>query len=71
MCARADGGGPVQALCLVGIGTHKGKYTSGRMSCESWKSGHFGAIDEPPDYGEEVRRAYESEELGELRESMR
>lgn len=61
MIAQSIGCGPVQALCLSD-GTLKGKYTTGRQTCESWASGHHGAIDEPPDYGEEVRALYSMEE---------
>jgi len=62
MIAMCNGGGPVQAMCLSDNGPRKGKYTSGRQTCEAWKSGHLGAIDDPPNYGEEVRAAYQAEE---------
>lgn len=38
-----------------------GRYTSGRQTCLVWMSGHFGAVDDPPNYGEETRRAYAEE----------
>src|ERR1700674_2932802 len=38
------------------------KYTTGHMTCDAWKSGHLGAVDAPPNYGEETRAAYEREE---------
>ena len=62
MLAQAIGGGPVQAMCLSDEGPNKGKYTSARITCEAWKSGHHGAVDEPPDYGAEVREMYADEE---------
>lgn len=61
MIAQSVGGGPVQAMCLSDTGTLKRKYTAGWQKCEAWASGHHGAIDEPPDYGEEVRALYASE----------
>lgn len=63
MIAQAIGGGPVQAMCL-GEGALKGRYTTGQRTCDGWKSGHLGAIDEPPNYGEAVRAAYAAEEGG-------
>ena len=54
-------GGVLRAMCL-GDGLFKMKYTAERQTCDAWKSGHFGAIDEPPDYGKETRAAYASEE---------
>jgi len=62
MIAQCHGGGPVQAMCLSDDGPLAGKYTSGRQTCSAWKSGHLGAIDDPPNYGEETRAAYEAEE---------
>lgn len=62
MIAQSIGGGPVQALCLSEGGPFKGKYTSGRQTCDAWKSGHLGAVDDPPDYGEKIRAAYAAEE---------
>jgi hypothetical protein len=47
MIARAQGGGPVEAVCLSGTGSRAGQYTTGRNTCEAWESGHLGAIDEP------------------------
>lgn len=61
MIARSHGG-PVEAMCLAPAGEKSGKYTTARMNCGSWKSGHLGAIDEPPDYGAETRAAYAAEE---------
>ena len=61
MIAKCEGGGPVQALCLADSGPFKGKYTTARQKCDSWKPGHFGAIDDPPNYGEETRKLYARE----------
>ena len=47
MIAMAQGGGPVQAVCLSPDSTFKGKYTAGHQRCDKWASGHLGAIDEP------------------------
>jgi hypothetical protein len=66
MVAQSIGGAPVEALCLSADGPYKGKYVTGKQTCESWRSGHNGAVDEPPDYGETVRELYEAEERGEL-----
>jgi hypothetical protein len=62
MVVQAIGGGPVEALCLSGSGEYAGKYVTERMTCDAWKSGHLGAVDGPPDYGETVRAAYAREE---------
>jgi hypothetical protein len=62
MLAKAEGGGPAQAMCLNHASPNNGQYTIARITCAAWKSGHHGAVDEPPDYGEEVRALYEVEE---------
>lgn len=62
MIAQSIGGGPTEALCLSGDGELAGKYVSARQSCEAWKSGHLGAVDDPPNYGEFTRAAYAAEE---------
>ena len=62
MIARSYGG-PVEAMCL-GKGPLKGKYVTARQTCNGWKSGHLGAVDDPPNYGEQTRAAYEAEEKG-------
>jgi hypothetical protein len=64
MIAQAIGGGPVQAMCLAESGRYAGKYTVYSTRCESWKSGHYGAVDDPPNYGEETRKLYAEEEAG-------
>jgi hypothetical protein len=61
MMGRAYGGGPVEALCL-GSGKYASKYTTERTTCDAWKSGHLGAVDDPLDYGETTRAAYAREE---------
>jgi hypothetical protein len=62
MVAQSIGGRSVEALCLAEGGPLSGKYTTGRQSCAGWKSGYLGAVDDPPNYGEETRAAYEAEE---------
>lgn len=62
MLAQAVGGSGVQAMCLSDGGALAGKYTSGHMTCDAWKPGHLGAVDDPPNYGEETRAAYAEEE---------
>lgn len=62
MCAQSIGGGPIEALCLSGDGPKTGRFVSEMSSCRAWKSGHFGAVDQPPDYGEGARRLYAAEE---------
>ena len=64
MIAQSIGCGPIEAMCLSGDGPKASKYTTGRMACPAWKSGHFGAVDEPPNYGEETRAMYAEEEGG-------
>lgn len=61
MIAQAVGGRPVEAMCLSPDGPLKSTYTAGRQTCAGWKSGHHGAVDDPPNYGEEVRPLYERE----------
>ena len=64
MLAMCDGGGPVKAMCLADGGPLSGKYVTAQRSCTAWKSGHYGAVDDPPNYGAEVRPLYEAEERG-------
>lgn len=54
----------VKAMCLSTDSPHKGKYVYGSQSCADWKSGHYGAVDDPPNYGAEVRPLYEAEDRG-------
>lgn len=50
----------VVAMCLGG-GAWAGKYTKAQQSCDSYAKNSHGAVDDPPDYGEESRAAYEKE----------
>jgi hypothetical protein len=57
MIAKAEGGGPVVAMCLSPDSVVKGRYMAGFQRCDEWASGHLGAVDEPgepPDYAAEV-----------------
>jgi len=62
MLAHALGGGPVEAMCLAGEGPFQGQYVAGYRTCPSWKSGHYGAVDAPPNFGEETRPLYARED---------
>jgi len=62
MIARAHGSGGVEALCMADGGPRSGQYTTPRATCGSWRSGHNGAVDEPPNYGEETRKLYAAED---------
>jgi hypothetical protein len=69
MVAQSIGCGPIEALCLCsgrhGDGPHHGKYVKADHVCVAHKSDHFGKVDDPPNYGELSRAAYEAEEKGE------
>lgn len=52
--------GDVVAMCL-GRGIMNGKYTTGRQTCDAYAKNTHGAVDDPPDYGEEVRALYEAD----------
>ena len=56
-------GGHVEAMCLSSNGPRAGSYTTGQASCVAWKSGHHGAVDCPPYYGEDARKAYAEEDV--------
>lgn len=58
MCAQSMDGGPIEALCLAKGGDRQGKYTTGRSGCDGFKPRDFGAVDDPPNYGEQTRKAY-------------
>lgn len=60
MLAQAHGNG-VEAMCLAASGAHAGTYVFGNDSCGSYAKNTAGAVDEPPDYGEAVRAAYEGQ----------
>lgn len=61
MVAKCKGGGPVLAMCLSD-GPLASKYTPRWQTCTAWKSGHYGAVDDPPNYGAETGPLYEAEE---------
>ncbi len=61
MIAQVIGGRPLEAICLA-EGPYSGKYVTERMTCPSWRSGWAGAVDDPPNYGEESRAAYAEED---------
>jgi hypothetical protein len=49
--------GETVALCLS-KGALKGRYTTERQTCGAFARNTHGAVDDPPDYGEEVRELY-------------
>jgi hypothetical protein len=61
MVARATGSA-VEALCLADGGPQQSKYMSSSSGCGGFKPGTFGAVDDPPNYGEETRRLYREAE---------
>lgn len=61
MCAQSIGCGPIEALCLSEGGPRKGKYTRETFYCGAWRSDHYGKVDDPPNYGEAARAAYEAD----------
>jgi len=62
MCAQSIGCGPIEALCLADGGPYSSRYVTAAMSCAALASDHFGKVDDPPNYGEHSRAAYEAEE---------
>jgi hypothetical protein len=62
MIAQSIGCGPIEALCLAPGGPMHGKFMRASDRCPWWKENTHGAYDEPPDYGERARAAYEAEE---------
>lgn len=58
MIAKSIGGRDVEALCLAPAGPAKGKYMVGSQTCSSFAKNTFGAVDNPPDYGEAARAGY-------------
>ena len=62
MVARCRDGGPMEAMCLVDGGLFSTEYVMASQQCDKWKSGHLGAVDDPPNYGEETRAAYAEED---------
>lgn len=62
MLAQSIGCGPVEAVCLSPNSPFHTKFIGATRTCPAWKSGHYGAIDAPPDYGAHTRAAYAKEE---------
>jgi hypothetical protein len=60
MIARSQGDG-VAAMCINSEGSESGKYKFGSDKCESWKSGHYGAVDSPGE-SSEIIQMYKEEE---------
>jgi len=63
MIARAGSGtdnprGETEALCLSASGPKASKYTVADFTCSSFAKNSHGAVDDPPNYGEESRAAY-------------
>lgn len=54
--------GELVALCL-GSGTMKGRYTTEGQYCDSYAKNTAGAVDDPPDYGEDARATYAAQTL--------
>ncbi len=52
----------IEAMCLSPEGPRSSQYTTERATCSAWKIGHLGAVDDPPNYGEETRAAYAAED---------
>lgn len=50
--------GEVVAMCL-GPGALKQRYTTTRQTCDGFAKNSHGAVDEPPNYGEAARAAYD------------
>lgn len=61
MIAQSIGGREVEALCLSGDGPCGGKYMVASQVCSAFAKNSHGAVDDPPNYGEEVRPLYEAE----------
>jgi hypothetical protein len=62
MVAQALDGGPIEAWCVSEDGPKKGRLTRATDHCPARKINSHGAVDEPPDYGEAARAAYEADE---------
>jgi hypothetical protein len=60
MIAKAEGS-RVVAMCLADGGPRNGEYMSGAETCSAFARNTFGAVDDPPDYGEQVRALYAAE----------
>lgn len=57
MIAQVEGG-TLTALCLS-TGPLAHRYTTTRQTCEAFAHNSVGAVDDPPNYGEETRAEYE------------
>lgn len=59
MIAQSIGGRDVEALCLAPEGSPcKGKFMVGTQTCAAYAKNTAGAVDDPPNYGEESQAAY-------------
>ena len=61
MIAQSIGGRAVEALCLSPDGPAKGKYMVATQTCPEFAYDTAGKVDDPPNYGEESRAAYEEQ----------
>lgn len=61
MIAEAHGN-HVVAMCLSDAGPYKGRLVPATQTCEAWRSGHYGAVDGPPDYGRTAMALYAADE---------
>lgn len=59
--AQSIGAGPIEALCLSDDGPKKGKFVPATYHCPAWKLNKYGAVGEPPEYGEHSRWMYDHE----------
>jgi hypothetical protein len=62
MLAKVENG-VLRAMCLGAGGPKHSTYTGELETCDAWKSGHHGAIDEPPDFGQIARVHYAEDAL--------
>ena len=60
MIAQSNGRA-VEALCLNEASPCSGKYMVGSQTCPAFARNTFGAVDDPPDYGKQVRALYASQ----------
>lgn len=62
MIAQAIGGRDVEAMCLAPEGSPcKGKYMVSSQTCTAFAKNTAGAVDDPPNYGEESCAEYEAQ----------
>ena len=62
-----DTGGDIAAMCLSNDSQSRLKYTVGSQSCGDFKSGEFGAIDQP--WSPDIADLYAKLDAGELKGS--